>query len=83
MIRYYTRIRVRNLERELFSLARKSVEILVKKVKSVEITSDNLKDYAGVHKFRFGQAETQDLVGVVTGLAWTEVGGELYPSSRS
>ena len=79
VIRYYTRESgVRNLERELFSLARKSVkEILVKKVKSVEITSDNLKDYAGVHKFRFGQAETQDLVGVVTGLAWTEVGGEL------
>lgn len=83
LIRYYTReAGVRNLEREIASLSRKAVkEILLSdkknKKKSVEVTSKNLGDYAGVRKFRFGELETEDLVGVVTGLAWTEFGGEL------
>ena len=79
LIRYYTReAGVRNLERELANLARKSVKkILMEGVSSVSLTSENLGDFAGVRKFRFGQAEESDLVGVTTGLAWTEVGGEL------
>ncbi len=79
LIRYYTReAGVRNLEREIASLARKSIkEILVKSLASVHITRRNLEKYAGVKKFRFGEVEADDLVGVTTGLAWTEVGGEL------
>ncbi|MCY4591955.1 MAG: endopeptidase La [Alphaproteobacteria bacterium] len=79
LIRYYTReAGVRNLERELANLARKAVkEILMDSVSSVSVTSENLGTYAGVRKYRFGQAEENDLVGVTTGLAWTEVGGEL------
>ncbi len=79
LIRYYTReAGVRNLERELAKLARKSLKlILQKKQKSVEITEDNLGDFAGVRKFRYGLSEEEDQVGAVTGLAWTEVGGEL------
>ena len=79
LIRYYTReAGVRNLEREIANLARKAVkELAVSDQKSVTITSDNLGDYAGVRKFRFGEIEDEDQVGVVTGLAWTEVGGEL------
>lgn len=79
IIRYYTReAGVRNLEREIANLARKSIkEILVKSVKSVNITRRNLEKYSGVKKFRFGEVEAEDLVGVTTGLAWTEVGGEL------
>jgi ATP-dependent Lon protease len=79
IIRTYTReAGVRNLERELMKLARKAVtEILKTKAKSVEITPDNLADYLGVPRFRFGQVEGEDQLGVVTGLAWTEVGGEL------
>ncbi len=78
LIRYYTReAGVRNLERELANLARKAVrEIVSKKAKSVAITPKNLEKYAGVRKFRFGEMEGEDAVGVVTGLAWTEVGGE-------
>jgi ATP-dependent Lon protease len=78
LIRYYTReAGVRNLERELANLARKSVkEIVSGKAKTIEITSANLGDYAGVRKFRYGEMEGEDQVGVVTGLAWTEVGGE-------
>jgi ATP-dependent Lon protease len=69
---------VRSLERELMTLARKSVtEIIKTKSKSVTINADNISTYLGVPKFRFGSAETEDQVGVVTGLAWTEVGGEL------
>jgi ATP-dependent Lon protease len=80
LIRRYTReAGVRNLEREISNLARKAVkEILTsKKKKKVVVTTDNLSDYLGVPKYRFGEAETEDQVGVVTGLAWTEVGGEL------
>ena len=78
MIRYYTRESgVRNLERELANLARKAVrEIVSKKAKSVTVTPKNLEKYAGVRKFRFGEMEGEDAVGVVTGLAWTEVGGD-------
>ena len=79
LVRYYTReAGVRNLERELAGLARKAVkEIVTTKVKKVAVTSKNLEKYAGVRKFRFGEAETEDMVGAVTGLAWTEVGGEI------
>lgn len=79
MIRRYTReAGVRNLERELAKLARKSVTKIVKnEVKSVSITEDNLDEYLGVKKFRYGLAEEDDQVGVVTGLAWTSVGGDL------
>ncbi|QGA55731.1 endopeptidase La [Brucella sp. 6810] len=79
VIRHYTReAGVRSLEREVMTLARKAVtEILKTKKKSVKITDKNLSDYLGVEKFRFGQIDGEDQVGVVTGLAWTEVGGEL------
>ncbi len=81
LIRYYTReAGVRNLEREIANLARKATkEILVKgdNGAKVRITRRNLDKYAGVRRFRFGEAELEDLVGVTTGLAWTEVGGEL------
>ncbi|MEM6474373.1 MAG: endopeptidase La, partial [Planctomycetota bacterium] len=79
VIRLYTReAGVRNLERELATLARKAVtEILKTKVKKVKVTDENLDDYLGVKRFRFGQVDKDDQVGVVTGLAWTEVGGEL------
>ena len=79
LIRYYTReAGVRNLEREIAGLARKSVkEIVSKKAKKVVITHKNLEKFAGVRKFRYGEAEAEDMVGVVTGLAWTEVGGEI------
>ncbi len=81
LIRRYTReAGVRNLEREVSNLARKAVkEILLAKkdAKPVAVTSENLADYLGVPKYRYGEAELEDQVGVVTGLAWTEVGGEL------
>ncbi|MDJ0390477.1 endopeptidase La [Roseomonas sp. E05] len=79
LIRYYTReAGVRNLEREIGGLARKAVkEIVSKKAKKVAINRKNLDKYAGVRKFRYGEAEAEDMVGVVTGLAWTEVGGEI------
>ena len=80
VIRKYTReAGVRNLERELAKLARKSVKELESNedLTSVSITADNLDDFLGVPKYRFGQAEQEDQVGVVTGLAWTEFGGEL------
>ena len=79
LIRRYTReAGVRNLEREISNLARKAVkEILLKKTKKIAVTSENITDYLGVPKYRYGEAELEDQVGVVTGLAWTEVGGEL------
>ncbi|MGI9401566.1 MAG: S16 family serine protease, partial [Rhizobiaceae bacterium] len=79
VIRRYTReAGVRGLERELQKLARKVVtEILKGKKKAVKFDTDNVEEYLGVPKFRHGEAETEDQVGVVTGLAWTEVGGEL------
>ncbi len=79
VIRLYTReAGVRNLERELAKVARKTVTAIVAgKAKSVTITPDNLGDYLGVVKFRFGEIEATDQLGVTTGLAWTEVGGEL------
>mgnify|MGYP005834812043 CR=1 FL=1 len=79
LIRYYTReAGVRNLEREIAGLARKAVrEIVQKKSAKVAITRKNLEKFAGVRKYRYGEAELEDMVGVVTGLAWTEVGGEL------
>jgi ATP-dependent Lon protease len=79
IIRRYTReAGVRNLERELAKLARKSVKrLLTSQETSIVIEPDNLEDFLGVPKFRYGQMEHDDQVGVVTGLAWTEVGGEL------
>jgi ATP-dependent Lon protease len=79
LIRYYTReAGVRNLERELANLARKSVkEIVTKKAEKMVIDLENVETFAGVRKFRFGETEAEDMVGVVTGLAWTEVGGEI------
>ncbi|MBO6902073.1 MAG: endopeptidase La [Rhizobiaceae bacterium] len=79
IIRVYTReAGVRSLERELMKLARKAVtEIVRTKTKSVKITPKNIDEYLGVPRFRYGQVEGEDNVGVVTGLAWTEVGGEL------
>ena len=79
LIRYYTReAGVRNLEREIGGLARKAVkEIVSGKAKKVAITRKNLDKFAGVRKFRYGEAESEDMVGVVTGLAWTEVGGDI------
>ena len=79
LIRYYTReAGVRNLEREIANLARKATkEILMKGVSKVKIRAKNLDKYAGVRRFRYGEAELEDLVGITTGLAWTEVGGEL------
>ena len=78
LIRYYTReAGVRNLEREIANLARKAVrEIVSGKSDQVRVTGRNLAKYAGVRKHRFGEAEGEDVVGVVTGLAWTEVGGD-------
>lgn len=79
IIRYYTReAGVRNLEREIAKLARKSVkEILLEEKKQINITPKNLGKFAGVRKHSFGEVEKEDMVGIVTGLAWTEVGGEL------
>ena len=79
VIRLYTReAGVRNLEREIAKIARKTVTAIVGgKASSVTVTADNLDDYLGVKRFRFGEMEDADQVGVTTGLAWTEVGGEL------
>ena len=79
LVRYYTReAGVRSLEREIANVARKAVkEIVTKKAKKITITRKTLEKYAGVRRFRYGETEAEDMVGVVTGLAWTEVGGEI------
>jgi ATP-dependent Lon protease len=79
MIQHYTReAGVRTLERELAKVARKSLrQILEKKVETVELTPENVGDFLGVRKYRYGMGEEEDQIGAVTGLAWTEVGGEL------
>ena len=79
IIRYYTReAGVRNLEREIANLTRKAIkDILVKKIEGVHVTRRNLPKFAGIRRYRYGEAELEDLVGVTTGLAWTEAGGEL------
>ena len=80
ILRYYTReAGVRGLEREISKICRKAVKNLLvnPKVKSITVNSDNLHDYLGVKRFEFGKADTQNRVGEVTGLAWTEVGGDL------
>lgn len=79
LIRYYTReAGVRNLDREIANLCRKVVkEILMKGGTKIHITRRNLEKYAGVKRFLYGETEKEDLVGVTTGLAWTEVGGEI------
>jgi ATP-dependent Lon protease len=80
LIRRYTReAGVRNLEREISTLIRKAVKELMldKKKKSVKLTAANVPDYIGVPKYRYGEVEDEDQIGVVTGLAWTDVGGEL------
>jgi ATP-dependent Lon protease len=79
LVRRYTReAGVRNLEREISNLARKAVkELLTTKKKKVVVTAANVSDFLGVPKYRYGEIEADDQVGLVTGLAWTEVGGEL------
>ena len=79
IIRRYTRESgVRNLEREIAKLARKVVTKIIKKeANEIKVTSENIDDFLGVKKFRYGLAEKEDQVGVVTGLAWTSVGGDL------
>src|SRR5215468_8417864 len=79
LIRRYTReAGVRNLERELSTLIRKAVkELTLQKKQSITVAADTVGDYLGVPKFRYGEVEDEDQVGVVTGLAWTDVGGEL------
>src|SRR3989442_10108280 len=81
VIRRYTReAGVRNLERELSTLIRKAVkELLLSEQKSVKASADNLADYLGVPKYRYGEVEEKDQIGIVTGLAWTDGGGELLP----
>jgi ATP-dependent Lon protease len=79
LIRRYTReAGVRNLEREISTLVRKAVkDLILKKKDAVKVDSQAVADYLGVSKYRFGEIEDNDLIGVVTGLAWTDVGGEL------
>ncbi len=79
MIQHYTReAGVRTLERELAKVARKSLrQILEGKIERIELTPDNLGDFLGVRRYRYGMGEEEDQIGAVTGLAWTEVGGEL------
>src|SRR5260370_4803459 len=79
LIRYYTReAGVRNLEREVANLTRKAIkEILMRRLKKITVSRRNLEKFAGVRRFRYGEVEETDLVGVTTGLAWTEGRGEL------
>jgi ATP-dependent Lon protease len=79
LIRYYTReAGVRNLEREIANLTRKAIkDIMMGDAVKIAVTRKNLAKYAGIKRFRYGEIENDDLIGVVTGLAWTQVGGEL------
>ena len=79
LIRYYTReAGVRNLERELANLTRKAIkDIMMGETDKIAVSRKNLSKYAGIKRYRYGEVESDDLVGVTTGLAWTEVGGEL------
>ncbi len=80
IIRYYTReAGVRNLERELATIARKAIKetLLAKKKQKIIVTAKNIDKYLGVIKYRYGEAEEEDHIGVTTGLAWTEVGGDI------
>ncbi len=80
IIRYYTReAGVRNLERELATIARKAIKetLLAKKKQKITVTAKNIDKYLGVIKYRYGEAEEEDHIGVTTGLAWTEVGGDI------
>ena len=80
IIRYYTReAGVRNLEREISKICRKAVKMLLlnKKTKSIKVDKNNLKDFLGVKRYKHGEAEKENVVGLVNGLAWTEAGGEL------
>ena len=86
VIRYYTReAGVRNLEREMSKICRKSVKQLLteKNLKTISVTPKNLNKYLGIRRFNYGRAEEQDQIGQVTGLAWTEVGGELLTIEAS
>jgi ATP-dependent Lon protease len=79
IVRYYTReAGVRNLQRDLNKIARKALRMILEgKANKIVITSENLKDFLGVHKYKYGTIEDNDQVGVTTGLAWTEVGGDI------
>src|SRR5262249_56279486 len=79
IIRRYTReAGVRNVEGEMSTLIGKAVkELLLSDKKSVKVSADNLADYLGVPKYRYGEVEEKDQIGIVTGLAWTDIGGEL------
>ena len=80
IIRYYTReAGVRNLEREISKFCRKAVKILLlnKKIKSININKNNLNEFLGIKRFKHGEAEKENVIGLVNGLAWTEAGGEL------
>jgi ATP-dependent Lon protease len=81
LIRYYTReAGVRSLEREIANLARKAIKkIVAGEIKNLTINEENVNEYAGVKKYKYGEIDADDQVGIVTGLAWTEVGGDILP----
>ena len=81
LIKYYTReAGVRSLEREIANLARKAIKkIVAGEIKNLTINDENVNEYAGVKKYKYGEIDADDQVGIVTGLAWTEVGGDILP----